>query len=218
MEHIRVTHEDIEEQVEIELLDWRMDPPPSIPYAGGRFLPQFTAAELPTLNKRPNYIEDRIEDYSLDPGDVTFNYAPYNFASLYEVAALRDLAKLADVRGLEFYYNGYRNGALQSFVIRTPYGNYTPDFLILKRDPPAKPYRRKKDYAQDTDAGRINRVLILETKGKKFYDADFKAKEKFVKDVFLKHNPHFQYRCFVDDDDNDFSRHLEDVKKEIQSL
>lgn len=217
MEYIRVTHEDIEEQVEIELLDWRMNPPPSIPYAGGRFLPLFTADELPTLNKRPTYIEDRIEDHSLDPGDVTFNYAPYNFDSLYEVAALRDLAKLADVRGLEFYYNGYRNGALQALVIRTPYGNYTPDFIILKRKP-AKPYRRKKDYAQNTDAGQIDRVLILETKGKKFYDADFKAKEKFVKNVFLKHNPHFQYRCFVDDDDNNFSRHLEDVKKEIQNL
>ena len=80
------------------------------------------------------------------------------------------------------------------------------------------PCRRKKDYAQDTNAGRIDHVLILETKGKKFYDADFKAKEKFVKDVFLKHNPHFRYRCFVDDDDNNFSRHLEDVQKEIQNL
>lgn len=217
MEHIRVTHEDIEEQVEIELLDWRMDPPPSIPYAGGPFLPPFSASELPTLNKHPNYIEDRIEDQSLDPGDVTFNYAPYNFDSLYEVAALRELAKLADVRGLEFYYNGYRNGALQTLVIRTPYGNYTPDFLILKRKP-AKPYRRKKDYTQNTDAGPIDRVLILETKGKKFYDADFKAREKFVKEVFLKHNPHFQYRCFVDDNDNDFSRHLSEVKEEVQRL
>jgi type III restriction enzyme len=217
MEHIRVTHEDIEEQVEIELLDWRMDPPPSIPYAGGPFLPPFSVAELLTLNKRPTYIEDRIEDQSHDPGDVTFNYAPYNLDSLYEVAALRDLARLADLRGLEFYYNGYRNGALQTLVIRTPYGNYTPDFLILKRKP-ARPYRRKKDYTQDTEAGQIDRVLILETKGKKFYDADFKSKEKFVKEVFLKHNPHFQYRCFVDDNDNDFSRHLEDVKKEIQTL
>ncbi|MBW6484591.1 MAG: DEAD/DEAH box helicase family protein [Syntrophobacterales bacterium] len=217
MEDIRVTHEDVEEEVEIELLDWRMDPPPSIPYAGGLFLPSFTAAELPTLNKRPNYLEDRIEDYSLDPGDVTFNYAPYDFASRYEAAALRDLTKLADLRGLEFYYNGYRSGALQSLVIRTPYGNYTPDFLILKRNQ-AKPYRRQPDYAPDADAGRIDRVLILETKGKKFYDADFKAKEKFVNDVFLKHNPHFRYRCFVDDDDNNFSRHLEDVKKEIWNL
>lgn len=220
MQNIRVTHEDIEEQVEIDLLDWRMEPRPSIPYAGGRFLPDFTASEVATLNKRPNYIEDRIEDQSLDPGDVTFNYAPYNLGSRYELDALRQLARLADLRELEFYYNGYRNGALQSLVIRTPYGNYTPDFLILKRKP-AKPRRlRKKDfeYLPDTEAGAIDRVLILETKGKQFYDADFQAKEKFVRDVFLKHNPHFRYRCFVDDDDNDFRRHLEEVKKEIETL
>jgi hypothetical protein len=30
-----------------------------------------------------------------------------------------------------------------------------------------------------------------------------KAKEKFVKEVFLKHNPHFRYRCFVDEDDTE---------------
>ena len=125
---------------------------------------------------------------------------------------------MAELRGLEFYYNGYRNGALQALVIRTPYGTYTPDFLILKRKPADKPYRKQANYAHDSGAGSIDRVLILETKGKKFYDADFQAKEKFVKDVFLKHNPHFQYRCFVDEDDNDFSRHLEDVKKEIQNL
>jgi len=218
MENIRVTHEDIEEQIEMELLDWRMDPPPTISHASGRFLPQFTASELPKLNKRPNYLEDKIEDDSLDPGDVTFNYAPYRFDSLYEVDALKELKKMAELRGLEFYYNGYRNGALQALVIRTPYGTYTPDFLILKRKPADKPYRKQANYAHDSGAGSIDRVLILETKGRKFYDADFQAKEKFVKDVFLKHNPHFQYRCFVDEDDNDFSRHLEDVKKEIQNL
>ena len=218
MENIRVTHEDIEEQVEMELLDWRMDPPPTISHASGRFLPQFTASELPKLNKRPNYLEDKIEDDSLDPGDVTFNYAPYRFDSLYEVDALKQLKKMAELRGLEFYYNGYRNGALQSLVIRTPYGTYTPDFLILKRKPAGKPYRKQAAYAPDTAAGAIDRVLILETKGKKFYDPDFQAKEKFVQDVFLKHNPHFRYRCFVDEDDNDFSRHLETVKQEIQSL
>jgi hypothetical protein len=75
--------------------------------------------------------------------------------------------------------------------------------------------RRKTNPA---DAGLIDRVLILETKGRQFNDADFKAKEKFVKDVFLKRNPHFRYRCFVDDDDNDFNRHLADVAKEIQLL
>ncbi len=36
MENIRVTHDEIEEDVEIDLLDWRMDPPPAIPHLAGR--------------------------------------------------------------------------------------------------------------------------------------------------------------------------------------
>ena len=214
MQNITVTHEDLEEETDIELLDWRMDPPPAISTSGGRFLPHFTPAEIFRLSKRPNYLDDRIEDDDLDPGDISFNYAPYRFDSQYEVNAVLALKKMAEMRGLEFYFNGYRNGALQSLVIRTPYGNYTPDFLILKRSPANKP-RRKNNKDQ---AGAIDRVLILETKGKQFYDADFQAKEKFVQDVFLRSNPHFRYRCFVDEDDNDFTRHLEDVAQEIQKL
>lgn len=217
MENIRVTHEELEEDVEIDLLDWRMESP-AIPHISGRFLPEFRPSDLPRFNDFPNRWEEEIKYQHLDDHDVTFNYAPCAFDSRYEVDAIQQLAKLAEAHKLEFYYNGYRNGALQSLVIRTPYGTYTPDFLILKRTPADKPYRRQKDYATDPAAGPIARVLILETKGKKFYDADFQAKEKFVQDVFLKHNPHFRYRCFVDEDDNDFSCHLEDVKKEIAKL
>ena len=89
-------------------------------------------------------------------------------------------------------------------------------FRILQ--PAHTPYRRQKDYGPDTIAGPIDRVLIIETKGKKFYDADFKAKEKFIQDVFLKHNPNSRYLPLVDEDDNDFSRHLETVKQEITRL
>lgn len=128
--------------------------------------------------------------------------------------ALLELRKMAELHGLEFYYNGYRHGALQSFIIRTPNGNYTPDFLILKRKPDTKP-RRKRNQSE---AGIIDRVLILETKGKQFYDADFQAKEKFVRDVFLQRNPHFHYLLLVDEDDNDFTRHLATVVQAIQML
>ncbi len=40
MENIRVTHDEIEEDVEIDLLDWRMDLPPAVPHLAGRFLPE----------------------------------------------------------------------------------------------------------------------------------------------------------------------------------
>jgi superfamily II DNA or RNA helicase len=218
MENIRVTHEDIEDEVEIELLDWRMEPPPSLPFAGGRFLPEMRLSDVPRINRFPQRLEEEIEFQSLDCKDTSFNYAPYRFDSLYEVAALQELAKLADLHCLEFYYNGYRNGALQSLVIRTPYGGYTPDFLVLKRKPAHTRYQKQPGYVPDTICGPIARVLILETKGKKFYDADFQAKEKFVQEVFCRHNPHFRYHCFVDNDDNDFHRHLETVKQEIAKL
>ncbi len=100
---------------------------------------------------------------------------------LFRFAKANELTELAEMHKLEFYYNGYRNGSLQSLVIRTPYGTYTPDFLVLKRKPAHTPYRKQKDYAPDTIAGPIDRVLILETKGKKFYDADFQAKENSSK-------------------------------------
>ena len=215
MEDIRVVHEEIEEDTEIDLLDWRMVPPPSVPHLGSRFLPEFRSADIPRLNAFPDRWEQEIEFSHLDDHDVTFNYAPYPFDARYEMDALKQLAEMHE---LEFYYNGYRNGALQSLVIRTPYGSYTPDFLVLKRRPVTARYRRQANYVRHAGAGRIERVLILETKGKRFYDADFQAKEKFIKDVFLKHNPHFRYQCFIDDDDNDFSRHLEAVKQEIESL
>jgi hypothetical protein len=220
MENIRVHAEDVEEDAEIELLDWRLDPPPSISWASGKFLPEFRQDEIPILNKRPYRLEEYLEDQSLLNPDISFNYLPCRFDSAYELDAFQLFRKLADLRGLEFYYNGYRreDKALESLVIRTPYGSYTPDFLILKRRPVEKPYRRQPNHQADTHAGTIDRILILETKGRQFYDDDFKAKEKFVKDVFLKHNPHFRYKCFVDEDDNDFSRHFEAVKQEIQSL
>jgi type III restriction enzyme len=217
MENIRVTRDDIEEDVDIDLLDWRMNPP-TIPHLAGAFLPEFHAGDIRRYNEFPNRWEENIKFDHLDEHDVTFNYAPYAFDSRYEMDALRELSKLAEMLKLEFYYNGYSNRNVQALVIRTPYGSYTPDFLVLKRKPAHTPYRRQKDYAPDTIAGPIDRVLILETKGKKFYDADFQAKEKFVKDIFLKHNPHFRYKCLVDQDDNDFSRHLETVKQEIQNL
>jgi superfamily II DNA or RNA helicase len=217
MENISVKHDEVEEDVEIELLDWRLNTP-AIPHLSGRFLPEFRAGDIRKFNEFPNRWEEEIKFSHLDDHDVTFNYAPYAFDSRYEVDAVQELSKLAEMLKLEFYYNGYRNGNLQALVIRTPYGHYTPDFLVLKRKPAHTPYRRQQNYAPDTVAGPIDRVLILETKGKKFYDADFQAKEKFVKEVFLRRNPHFSYRCFVDEDDNDFSRHLEEVKKEIQKL
>lgn len=88
-----------------------------------------------------------------------------------------------------------------SFWIQTPDGVYTPDFLILKR----------------ADKN-ISKVLILETKGKAYYDDEFKRKEKFMKEVFISHNPNFKYECFVDEGGNDFQKHTEQLREMLKSL
>jgi hypothetical protein len=61
--------------------------------------------------------------------------------------------------------------------------------------------------------------LIVETKGKPYYDDEFKAKERFVKEEFRKHNPHFDYISFVDQDgQSNFSRFVDELKNKIRSL
>ena len=99
------------------------------------------------------------------------------------------------------YFNGYKDGRLQSFWVQTPDGVYTPDFLIIKRNNKS-----------------ISKVVILETKGKSFYDDEFKRKEKFLKEVFVKHNPNFKYECFVDEGKNDFEKHKDQLREMLYFL
>ena len=64
----------------------------------------------------------------------------------------------------------------------------------------------------------IAKVLILETKAKSFYDDEFKRKEKFMKEVFIKHNPNFSYECFVDEGGNNFELHKNKLREVIESM
>ncbi|OQX29036.1 MAG: hypothetical protein B0D92_05855 [Spirochaeta sp. LUC14_002_19_P3] len=115
------------------------------------------------------------------------------------------------MKDLEVYFNGYKDERLQSFWIQTPRGRYTPDFLILRRNENKK-YRRGQTIP-------IEKAIIIETKGKPYYNEEFRAKEKFVKDEFLKHNKHFRYHCFVDKDGkNDFTKHLDTFKQLLKEF
>ena len=144
--------------------------------------------------------------------DISFNYIPYRIDSDFEKNALLELLKQNDLKGLEIYYNGYRGSDLSNFWIRTPYGNYTPDFLVIKR-------KGNKKYESKDKKGNLEKVLIIETKGKIYYNEDFKNKEKFVKDTFLKFNPKFRYIPCVDEEGkNDFSKHLKAVRDLIKKL
>ena len=121
--------------------------------------------------------------------DKTYHYLPYWFDSGFEVKYFRDVLalNLFKDKGLELYFNGddnltefkidcYRkNGAGWSYI-----GKYVPDFLLLDRKPD----------------GSINRIAIIETKGKGFA-ANFKDRRNFMETEFIsKNNEKFGYRRF----------------------
>lgn len=212
MEEVLYKTEVIKEDVEVELLEWDMNPPPSIFFEGGKFVPDIRKDDVDRISKRPNRLEEDFADAGLDPNDISFNYIPYKMDSDFERNALFDLLSENELKSMEVYYNGYQNNNLRYFWIKTDYGTYTPDFLVIKR-------RDCRKYKKPDDRGDIEKVLIIETKCKIYYNDEFKNKEKFVKEVFLKHNPKFGYICLVDEEGkNNFNKHLKQVKELIQNL
>jgi type III restriction enzyme len=198
----------------INLLEWIS--PAFVNYGGGKFLPKIAKSQVQRLQKRPNRMVEDFEDIDLDPQDISFNYLPYRFDSDFELSAIDEMLKLNDLSNLEVYFNGIKQQELNSFSIQTPQGRYTPDFLIIKRK--GKRYELQEDNNQDEQAGEIDKMLIIETKGEPYYTEEFQQKEKFVKDVFLKHNPKFEYVCFIDKGKNDFKQHIKELEKLIKKL
>jgi len=163
-------------------------------------MPKITSQTIENYKRHPEDLE--IDASNLDPQNISFNYVPYKMDSNFEINALSEMLKMSELAGLEVYYNGYKDNRLQSFWIQTPKGVYTPDFLILKRNPK-----------------KIEKILMVETKGKIYYDEEFKQKEQFVKNDFKKHNPNFSYIPFVDNDgDNNFTNFIGEFKNIIKSF
>lgn len=216
---IEYTKAIIERETEIELLEWlgsnneiNLISPAGKVY---KIMPQIPASDL--LGKRgyinhPEYIETDFfgDQNNCDPQNISYNYVPYRMDSKFEQNALTEILKLSELQDLEVYFNGYKDQRLQSFWIQTPRGRYTPDFLILKRKQNQK-YTRGRTIP-------IEKALIIETKGQLYYNAEFRAKEKFVKHEFLKYNPHLRYHCFVDKGDNDFTQHLATFKQLLKAF
>lgn len=150
----------------------------------------------------------------------SFHYSPYNFggsgASNFEMRTLQMLFKLPAFQdlNLEIYYNGERG--LSEFVIQCykqtalvngkahwkNIGKYTTDFLIVQREATAD----KASSKVRSQAQKLKRVLLLETKGKAWAnDADFKDKKHFVETEFLRINaqkfgfPQFDFLYLQDD-------------------
>jgi len=113
--------------------------------------------------------------------EKTLHYSPYIFDDSDFEQEIFDIILHLDTfkkNGIEIYYNGDR--FVSTFKIKCykkvgdksyPIGNYTPDFILLKRN--------KK--------GEIYKVLILETKGE-IYAREFDDKKKFMSDTFVPMN------------------------------
>jgi type III restriction enzyme len=202
------------EDTEIELLEWKIiKPKMELRTANGtlfKFMPKIKEQDARLYKAHPEDLEKEIKN--IDPQNISFNYIPYRMDSTFEQNALLDMLKMSELSGLEVYYNGFKDKKLNSFYIETPRGKYTPDFLIIKR-------KDNERYKNKDDKGEIEKILIIETKGKLYYDNEFRVKERFIEQNFIKENPKFRYKCFVDKEKtNDFSNFLSELKKEIKSL
>ena len=130
--------------------------------------------------------------------DATYQYLPYRFDSDLERDFFSDILASVQEQHLEVYFNGDEH--FTSFIIR-PYKvigdewealqQYVPDFLVLSR---------KED-------GSIDRVLIIETKGKLYADS-FKDKHEYMCNTFLELNrnreglPEFDFLYLEAEKDN----------------
>ncbi|MFA5773039.1 MAG: hypothetical protein WC974_09940, partial [Thermoplasmata archaeon] len=216
---VKTTSYIVEDNTAIELLEWTL--PANITFTGNVFLPPLEKgiwrgqnSMIKFTNRWTEFIDDRGNP---DPQDISLNYIPYRFDSDYERIALLEMMQVGELKNLEVYYNGFNdNSQLQSFVIKTPLGEYTPDFLILKRN--GKTYKTQKEFSADKQKGCIDKVLMIETKGKPYYTEEFQQKEQFVKTTFKKYNPNFEYVCFIDEGKNDFKKHLTELKKILSEL
>lgn len=122
------------------------------------------------------------EPLELSLSNRTFHYIPYVFnQSKFEKMFISDLLRLNKFKGseLEVYYNGDHN--ISSFRIECfktenkkikRIGLYTPDFLIIER----------KD-------NKINKALIIETKGKGFRSQqEFLDRKNYIEKEFIPFN------------------------------
>lgn len=162
---------------------------------GEALIDEKTLATIKQLEEigQADVAETLRKKFPTDPNkDITYHYMPYHLDSGFEKKFLAEVITLQSVKNqqLEVYYNG--DGQFTEFRIdcykkneRNQWGyigKYTPDFLIIKRNP--------KD--------KIHKALIVETKGGLYaQDEKFKSRKAFVESDFLKaNNQKFGYNRF----------------------
>ena len=184
-------------------------------------LEELTKEEILELAKNnPELFTSSVKDdecLELNKKNRTFHYIPYVFLqSRYEKKFLEAVLSLKrlDSDNLEIYYNGDKNIAsfriecfkTENKVVKNV-GMYTPDFLVIRRD------NRKK----------IDKVLIIETKGKGYIDQEeFKDRRNYVENEFIKfNNKKFGYKKFdylVVDDGLEKDKIKSEVNKKLHEF
>lgn len=148
-------------------------------------LESLSKEELLNLAKNnPEALTASVQDESIESksSDRTFHYIPYVFnQSKFEKNFMHNILTLNKFKNnkLEVYYNGDHN--ISSFRIECfktedkkikKIGLYTPDFLVIER----------KDNT-------INKVLIIETKGKGFRSQqEFVDRKNYIEKAFIPFN------------------------------
>lgn len=195
---VRCKKEIITDKVEINLLDWKMKDNPTIRvYENDSklVLPENSYYDIENSEQYNDNLEEiirRFEHKMKYPNkEKSFNYLPYKFDSSYEKIFLTNILSNITDFDIEVYYNGYKNNLLESFKIITPYGKYTPDFVILKRG----------------ENENINKILLVEIKGEPYIT---ESKEEFVKTKFLENNQKYSYIRIGDTSDkNEYNKMTE---------
>ena len=138
-----------------------------------------------TILAHPELLQQQYQEESLEikNREKTFHYLPYVFnQSLFEKKVLEKILSMNKFTNfkLEIYYNGDHN--IANFKIECyktedkkikKVGLYTPDFLVIRRN----------------DDNEIEKVLIIETKGKGYSEQqEFKDRREYVEKEFIKFN------------------------------
>lgn len=203
-ENIKCKKETISNEIIVNLLDWDMTNNPTIKISEAEkhlVLPENSYDDMESdENSYEENLKEIIRRYNdkmkIPNKEKSFNYIPYKMDSNYEINFIKKALSNLDELDVELYYNGYKNNLLQSLRIVTPYGLYTPDFLLLKRN----------------ENSEIEKILLIETKAEPF---ETPAKEKFVQTQFIKNNPNYSYVRIGDtaNDDNEYNKMVKCIKE-----
>ena len=178
---VKCKKEIITEDVEMSILDWNLNNKPVIRIFEDNKNNVYPENSYDDIEGTPNYYDEDIQELKrryetkmrIPNKEKSFNYLPYRMDSSYEYNFLQKVLQNITEFNIEVYYNGYKNNDLNSVKIITPYGRYTPDFVVIKRK-----------------ENMIKKILLVETKAEPY---ETEAKEKYVKEQFINNNPQFDY-------------------------